>query len=60
MYGKGIDQYGCLFDVALDKGILSQKGAWVQYNGESFAQGRDNAIEKLKTMPELVEKIKNS
>jgi recombination protein RecA len=60
MYGKGIDQYGCLFDVALDKGILSQKGAWVQYNGESFAQGRDNAIEKLKTLPELVEKIKNS
>lgn len=60
MYGKGIDQYGCLFDVALDKGILIQKGAWVQYNGESFAQGRDNAIEKLKTMPELVEIIKTS
>lgn len=60
MYGKGIDQYGCLFDVALDKGILIQKGAWVQYNGESFAQGRDNAIEKLKTMPELIEIIKSS
>ena len=60
MYGKGIDQYGCLFDVALDKGVLIQKGAWVQYNGESFAQGRDNAIEKLKTMPELIEIIKTS
>ena len=60
MYGKGIDQYGCLFDVALDKGVLIQKGAWVQCNGESFAQGRDNAIEKLKTMPELIEIIKTS
>jgi recombination protein RecA len=60
MYGKGIDQYGCLFDVAIHKGVLVQKGAWVQYDGESFAQGRDNAIEKLKTMPELIEIIKAS
>lgn len=60
LYGKGVDQYGCLFDVALAKGIFIQKGAWVQYKGESFSQGRDNAVEKLKTMPELIEEIKKS
>jgi recombination protein RecA len=59
MYGKGIDQYGCLFDVGLDKGIFTQKGAWIYCDGENFSQGRENAIEKLKTLPELVDKIKN-
>lgn len=60
MYGKGIDQYGCLFDVGLDKGIFTQKGAWVYCEGENFAQGRENAIEKLKNSPELMSKIKES
>jgi hypothetical protein len=38
----------------MSKGIFSQRGAWVYYQGESFSQGRDNAIEKLKADPELV------
>ena len=58
LYAKGIDEYGCLFNLGLDKGIFTQKGAWVYYNGENFAQGRDNAIEKLKSLPEIVEQIK--
>jgi recombination protein RecA len=58
LYGKGVDQFGCLFDLGLDQGIFTQKGAWVYYEGENFAQGRDNAVEKLKTNPELVALIK--
>ena len=58
IYGKGIDEYGCLFDTAIDKGIFTQKGAWVYYGGENFAQGRDNAIEKLKLNPDIAKKIK--
>ena len=34
IYAKGIDEYGCLFDVGLDKGIFSQKGAWIYLNGD--------------------------
>lgn len=58
LYGKGVDQYGCFFDLALEKGIFTQKGAWVYYNGENFAQGRDNAVEKLRAHPEIVDIIK--
>lgn len=58
IYAQGIDEYGCIFDLGIDKGILTQKGAWVYYNGENFAQGRDNAIEKLKMSPEIVSTIK--
>lgn len=57
-YAQGIDEYGCVFDIGLEKGIFSQKGSWVYYNGENFAQGRDNAIEQLKDSPEIVEEIK--
>lgn len=58
VYAKGIDEYGCIFDLGIDKGIMTQKGAWVYYNGENFAQGRDNAIEKLKSCPDIVSVIK--
>jgi recombination protein RecA len=63
LYGKGIDEHGCVLDVALDAGILTQKGAWIYYNGELFAQGRENAINQLRENEEVFldmkEKIKS-
>jgi recombination protein RecA len=56
-YGKGVDNFGCLLDVGMQKGIFAQRGAWVYYQGESFSQGRDNAIEKIKQDPDLVKEI---
>jgi recombination protein RecA len=44
-YGKGVDNFGCLLDLGMQSGLFTQRGAWVYYNGESFSQGRDNAIE---------------
>jgi recombination protein RecA len=64
LYGKGIDDHGCVLDVALDAGILTQKGAWIYYNGELFAQGRENAINHLRenedTFMEMKEKIRDA
>lgn len=56
-YGKGVDNFGCLFDMGLQKGLFTQKGAWVYYGGESFSQGRDNAIDKIKNDPKLASEI---
>lgn len=62
LYGKGIDEYGCVLDVAIEAGIFTQKGAWIYYNGELFAQGRENAINQLResvdTFIDVKEKIK--
>jgi len=58
LYGRGIDEYGCVLDTGFDKGVFSQKGAWIYYQGENFSQGRDNAIEKLKLHPDIVASIK--
>jgi len=57
-YGRGVDLVGSLLDLAIQAEIFNQKGAWISYNGENFAQGRDNAITKLRQDPKLLETIK--
>lgn len=58
IYGTGIDQYGCVLDVAIADGLFTQKGAWIYYGGELFAQGRENALTQLRDNDELFEEIK--
>jgi recombination protein RecA len=58
IYGTGIDQYGCVLDVAISDGLFTQKGAWIYYGGELFAQGRENALNQLRDNPELFEEVK--
>jgi recombination protein RecA len=58
IYGTGIDQYGCVLDVAIADGLFTQKGAWIYYGGELFAQGRENALTQLRDNPELFEEVK--
>lgn len=57
-YGKGVDQYGSILDLGLQSGLFTQKGAWIYCNGENFAQGRENAILKLKENDQLYNEIK--
>lgn len=59
LYGKGVDQVGCVVDAAISRGILTQKGSWIYYNGENFAQGRANAVEKLSDSPDLLNTIRD-
>jgi recombination protein RecA len=58
IYGTGIDQYGCVLDVAIADGLFTQKGAWIYYGGELFAQGRENALAQLRDNAELFEEVK--
>jgi len=58
IYGTGIDQYGCVLDVAIADGLFTQKGAWIYYSGELFAQGRENALMQLRDNAELFEEVK--
>lgn len=58
LYGKGIDTVGCLLDAGFQSGLFTQKGPWIYYNGESFSQGRESAILKLKEDISLCNEIK--
>jgi len=60
MYNEGISNVGSLLDLAIDEGIVDKKGAWIYYNGEQVAQGRDAAKQELKDNKELYAEIEKA
>jgi recombination protein RecA len=66
IYGSGIDTLGSYYDLAVEAGIFKMSGAWVKLGtpllnykeGDSFAQGRDNAIQTIATDLALLDEIK--
>ena len=63
IYGKGISQTGEILDVGVERGILTRVGSWYEYDGNRFANGRDNGKAYLEEHPdfkkELSDKIKS-
>ncbi len=56
-YGEGISKEGELLDIGEQLGLVVKSGSWYSYKDERLGQGRDNAINYLKTHPELRDKI---
>ena len=57
IYGEGISQEGCLIDLGVEYGILTKSGAFMYYNEEKVAQGRERMREYLKSNPEVKAEI---
>jgi len=57
IFGEGIDSMGCLVDAALELDIIERKGSWYSFDNKNFAQGKQNAVEYLKSNSEFAEKI---
>ena len=57
IYGKGINKYAEILDMGVTLGILSRSGAWYEYNGERFANGRENGKAYLESHPEFAEEL---
>ncbi len=57
MYGKGIYRPGEIIELGIKLDIVKRSGAWVSYNDEKIAQGRDNAKLYLAEHPELANEI---
>jgi len=57
MFGEGISHSGDLMDVGLELGIVDKRGSFYYYDGERFAQGRENAKTYLDENPDLAETI---
>lgn len=57
IYGEGISVEGDMLDLALEKSVITQKGAWFAYDGKNFGQGRERAREALKNK-EFFEEIR--
>ena len=57
IYGEGISTEGTLLDLAVERDIIHQSGAFFSYGEQRLAQGRDNCRLYLKTHPELTAEI---
>ncbi|MEO0771018.1 MAG: recombinase RecA, partial [Cyanobacteria bacterium J06649_4] len=53
LFGAGISNFGCLVDMAEQKGLIERRGSWYSYKNTNFAQGRDNAVLHLSQHPEM-------
>lgn len=53
VYGKGIDRDGEIIDKADEFGIIEKSGSWYSYGESKIGQGRENAIEFLRSNPSI-------
>jgi recombination protein RecA len=53
IYGKGIDPYRDVLEVAKNLGVIIMKGSYYTFDGESLGQGKENSAELLLKNPEL-------
>ncbi|WCK57716.1 recombinase RecA (plasmid) [Aneurinibacillus sp. Ricciae_BoGa-3] len=59
IYGKGIDYYGEVIDIGVEKGFVNKSGAWYSYGEERLGQGRENSKKFLEENPTLCNEIAN-
>ncbi len=58
IFGKGIQTFGEVVDLAAQYDIIEKSGSWYAYNGAKLGQGRDNAATYLKEHEDLLKEIK--
>ncbi len=56
---SGISQAGGILDVATEMGILEKSGSFYRYKGETFAQGRQNAVGLLQEDEKLMNEVRD-
>lgn len=57
MYGKGIYKAGELVELGIKYDLITRSGAWISYNDEKIAQGRDNAKTYVAEHPEFAAEL---
>src|SRR2546423_6843260 len=57
IFNHGINKEGSVLDVGIDNGVVEEKGAGLQFNGELIGQGKDAAQKTLAEKPDLAKKI---
>lgn len=57
IYGEGISRAGELIDIGVEQGVVNKSGAWFTCGNTKLGQGRDAAVEFLKTHRDVATKI---
>lgn len=56
-FGEGLSYHGSILDAALKYELLDKSGSWYAYQNEKIGQGRENAINFLKTNPDITKDL---
>ena len=57
LYSCGISYEGSVIEAALVRGLVERRGSWLVFGQEQLGQGTLAAIERLRTEPELCERL---
>ena len=57
MYNEGISKAGDLLDMAVELEVIEKRGSYYYYEGESLAQGRENAKQFLREHPDVADQV---
>lgn len=57
IYGKGIPVGVTVVDMAIDYGVLTKRGGWLAYKGETLGQGKETVAKFLAKNPALQDEI---
>ncbi len=57
MFNQGISREGDVLDLAIARDIMTKSGAWIAYEGENVAQGREAGKQYLHDNPKVLEKV---
>ena len=58
-YGKGINKFNEIINLAIDNDIIQKSGSWYSYDGSKIGQGKQAVIDILQDNPELLEEIES-
>jgi recombination protein RecA len=60
LYAKGISREGDMLDLGLRMGLLQKSGHYIQYEGETLGQGREQARTFLSEHPKVVQALEKA
>ncbi len=58
VFGRGIHTVGELFDLALDRGLISRSGSWYALGDQTIGQGREASRAWLVEHPEALDRLR--
>ncbi|MFA5467857.1 MAG: recombinase RecA [Sphaerochaetaceae bacterium] len=56
-FGEGLSYHGSILDAALKYDLIQKSGSWYSFNEEKIGQGRENAINFLKTNGDITKEL---
>jgi recombination protein RecA len=59
-YGRGVNRYAEIIDMAEEQGTLSRSGNWYSFGDTRLGNGRDKAIEHIQGNPAMLQQLERS